>query len=39
MLSQITVLECVQIEWEKHNYLPFIERYKLISLIKRILEN
>lgn len=39
MLSQITVLECVQIEWEKYNYLPFIERYKLVSLIKRILEN
>ena len=31
MLSQMTVLECVQIEWEKHNYLPFIERYKLVN--------
>lgn len=39
MLSQMTVLECVQIKWEKHNYLPFIDRYKLVSLIKRILED
>lgn len=39
MLSQITVLDCVQIEWERHSYLPFIERYKQTSFIKRILEN
>ncbi|AIX12362.1 hypothetical protein CPT_Pollock3 [Escherichia phage Pollock] len=39
MVTQITVAECVRLEWESHYYLPFIERYKLISLIKRILEN